>query len=108
MVQSVLDELGTAVTLQAWRATEVTVTGIQALARVPELITDEIASLDAVAVGLVLRVGSTDVSRTLPHRLLFDNRTFATYLVFRGEPGGEPLQISMMLPVEGVPGPIDV
>ena len=61
MVQSVLDELGTTVTLQAWPATEATAAGIRALAHVPELITGEISSLDAEAAGLVLRVGATDV-----------------------------------------------
>ena len=108
IVQSVLDELGTTVTLQAWPATDATAAGIRALAHVPELITGEISSLDAEAAGLALRVGATDVTRLLSHRLLFDNRTFATYLVFRGEPGAEPLQISLVLPVEGVPGTIDV
>ena len=108
IVQSLFDALGTTVTLQAFPATEATAAGIRAIAHVPELITGEIAGLDAEAAGLTLRVGATDVSRLLSHRLLFDNRTFATYLVFRGEPGAEPLQISLVLPVEGVPGTIDV
>ena len=81
---------------------------LRALAHVPDLIAGEMSSLDPNAAGLTLQVGSSDATRTPGHRLLFDNKTFATYLVFRGQPAGEILRVSLVLPVEGVPGTIDV
>ena len=38
------------------------------------------------------------------HRLLFDERTFATYLVYWSEASTDPLQLSLTLPVEGAAG----
>ena len=43
------------------------------------------------------------MSGTLPHRLLFDNQTFATYLAYWGEPRTDPLGVSITLTVEGTP-----
>ena len=108
MVERVLGELGSDVTMHAWPATDETAAGLRALAHVAELLTGEISSLDPEAAGLSLRVGSADVTQTLPHRLLFDNRRFATYLVYWGEPAADPLQISLVLPVEGLPGAIEI
>jgi hypothetical protein len=108
MIDSALSDLGSDVTMHAWPATGVTAGGLRALAHVPELLTGEMAILDPEAAGLSLRVGSRDVAKTLRHRLLFDNRTFATYLVYWGQQSPEPLEISLVLPVEGAPGAIDV
>ena len=108
IVRSTLWQLGTINTLQAWPAGDSAAAGIRALAHVPDLMTGEISSLDPEGTGLTLRLGSTDVADALDHRLLFDARTFATYLVFAGPPSPEPLQVSLVLPVEGVPAAIDV
>jgi hypothetical protein len=108
MIDSVLGELGSDVTMHAWQATDVTAAGLRALGHVSNLLTGEISSLDPAAAGLSLRIGSTDASGTLRHHLLFDNRTFATYLVYGGVQGRDPLQISLVLPVEGIPGAVDV
>jgi hypothetical protein len=107
-IERVLGELGSDVTMHAWPATDETAAALRALAHVGDLLTGEISSLDPAAAGLSLRVGATDVTQTLRHRLLFDNRRFATYLVYWGEAAVDPLQISLVLPVEGVPGAIDV
>ena len=108
LVESVLGELGTANTIHAWTATPATAAGLRALAHLPDLIGGDISSLDPDAAGLTLRVGSGDATRETGHHLLFDNATFATYLVYRGQPAGETLQVSLVLPVEGVPSIIDV
>ncbi|HKB09707.1 MAG TPA: hypothetical protein VKD69_03595 [Vicinamibacterales bacterium] len=108
IVDAVLDELGTDVTLHEWPAAEVTPAALHALFPVSDLLVDDISVLDPEVAGLALRVGATEVTRTLPHRLLFDGKTFATYLVYSGDAGAEPLQISIVLPVEGVPGVHDL
>ena len=52
-----------------------------------DLLTHDIAILDDAAVGLELHLGSRDVTRSLPHRVLFDDRTFSTFLVYWGSGG---------------------
>ena len=44
-----------------------------------------------------------DVTAPTLHRLLFDNQTFATYLAFWGQASQTPLDVTLTLPVEGVP-----
>src|SRR5262245_6566125 len=108
IVGAVLEELGTDVTLHEWSAAAVTPVALRALLPVSDLLVDEISILDAAAAGLSLRVGDTDVTPLLPHRLLFDGKTFATYLVYWGDAGQQPLRMSLVLPVEGVPAVHDL
>jgi len=108
VVDSILRDLGTDVVMHVWPAPEVTPPVLRALGAFRDLLVDDMSILDAGAVGLTLRVGADDVTATLPHRLLFDDRTFATYLVYWGEAAADPLQMSLVLPVEGVPGVHDV
>ena len=75
---------------------------MRALASLTDLLTHEISILDDAAVGLELRVGPADVTQSMPHRVLFDERTFSTFLVYWGS--GPELELSILLPVEGVPG----
>ena len=51
---------------------------------VADLLTDDISILDDAAVGLELRVGRGTMTTSMPHRVLFDERTFSTYLVYWG------------------------
>jgi hypothetical protein len=39
----------------------------------------------------------------VPHRLLFDNQTFGTYLAYWGDGRAEPLDVSIRLTIEGTP-----
>jgi Outer membrane lipoprotein-sorting protein len=103
-----LGDMGTDVTTHAWPATDGTPAALRALALVPDLLADEITTLDPQAAGLSLHLGAADVTASLRHRLLFDSRTFATYLVYWGEPAEDPLRMSIILPVEGIPGVLDV
>jgi hypothetical protein len=102
VVDGVLRDLGTEVVMHAWRAPDFGESPLRALSTLTDLLTHDIAILDDTAVGLELHVGSRDVTRSLPHRVLFDDRTFSTFLVYSGS-GGD-LEISMLLPVDGVPG----
>jgi hypothetical protein len=108
LVDLILQDLGTDVAMHVWPAAEVTPPALSALGAVRDLLADDMSILDAGGVGLTLRVGATDVTTTLPHRLLFDQRTFATYLVYWGDRAADPLQMSLVLPVEGVPGVHDL
>src|SRR5258705_730470 len=65
--------------------------------------TDEISALDQGAVALRLSIGAQDVTGSLRHRLLFDNRTFATYMLYWGDAVAGPLDVSVTLAVAGRP-----
>src|SRR5207249_59074 len=103
-----LRDLGSDVAIRAWPAADLTPAAFSALGQTADLLTGEITILDPAGVGLALRVGTDDIMPTLPHRLLFNERTFATYLVYWGAPSAEPLQMTLVLPVEGLPGVHDV
>jgi len=108
IVDGVLQDLGTDVVMHAWRAADVTPAALRALSAVPDLLIDDISILDPQGVSLSLHLGATDITHSLPHRLLFDGRTFATYLVYWGDAEAQPLQMSLVLPVEGLPGVHDL
>ena len=108
MVDGVLRELGTDVVMHGWPAAAVTPTALRALGGVPDLLLDDISVLDTKAVDLTLSVGGDDATGTVGHRVLFDGRTFATYLIYWGIARPEPLRMSMILPVEGTPGVHDL
>src|SRR4029079_19016600 len=104
IVDAIFDELGTDVVLHAWPAAEITPAALRAFLPVSDLLVDEVSILDPFVAGLSLRADGADVTETLPHRLLFDGKTFATYLVYSGDAAAQPLHMSLILPVEGLPG----
>jgi hypothetical protein len=104
IVDAVFEELGTDVTLHAWPASAATTAALRSLLPVSDLLVDEISILDPAVAGLSLHVGAAEVTSSLRHKLVFDAKTFATYLVYWGDAGAEPLRMSLVLPVEGVPG----
>src|SRR4051812_258918 len=101
-VEGVLHDLGSEVVMHAWRPSELSGAALRALASLTDLLTDNVVILDDAAVGLELHVGPRDVTASTPHRVLFDDRTFSTFLVYSGS--GSELEISILLPVEGLPG----
>ena len=107
-VRRVLDaevsSLGTDVVMRAWRASVPLDAGLRALAPVARLLAGEITALDPSAASLSLTAAGRDLTNALRHRLLFDERTFSTYLVYWSDPSADPLQVSLTLPVEGAPG----
>src|SRR5207237_6911400 len=108
VVDGTLQDLGTDVALHAWPAAGEMPAALRALIPIADLLTDEISVLDPAVAGLSLHVGAEDVTASLPHRLLFDGKTFATYLVYWGDPGPQALRMTLVLPVEGVPGVHDL
>ena len=104
VVEDVLVDVGTEVAARAWRASDLTGEALRALAPLAALLTHPVSALDAGAVGLRLTTGQQSVLTSVRHRLLFDTGTFSTFLVYWGDAAGAPLDVSLTLPVEGVPG----
>jgi hypothetical protein len=102
LIDSLLEDLGSDVTLRAWQASDV-VEEMRALEPIASLLTSEISRLDAAATQLRLSIGDRDVTATQRFRMLFDERTFATYLVYWGDAANEPLHVSATLSMGGTP-----
>ena len=94
--------------VRAWRATDGLADGLRMLAPIAALLKSELTLLDADATKLRLSIGDTDITLAQRFRLLFNEGTFATYLVYWGEASTEPLQISVTLSIAGTPVVHDV
>jgi hypothetical protein len=103
VIDSELETLGTDVVIHSWRSSDRLAPALRALAPLANLMADEVSVLDATASDLKLSKNDRDVTSTVPHRLLFDGRTFATYLAYWGDGSSEPLEIALTLPSEGTP-----
>ena len=108
VIEGVLDGIGTAVTTESWRAPDVPVSALQALAPLAGLVTHEVTALDPDAVGLSLRVGDGAPPPGFRHRLLFDTESFSTLLVYWGAQASEPLSISVRVPLAGTAAVVDL
>ena len=104
IVDSVIEDFDTAIAVRAWNAVDVTATALTALVPLSALLTHSVSALDPAGVSLRLTIAQDDVTATVRHRLLFDNHTFSTYLVYWGDATAAALGISLTLPVEGRPG----
>jgi hypothetical protein len=103
LIDSQLETLATDVAIVAWRSSALIQPALRRLVPLAPLLTGDITVLDAAVAGLALSHAGRDVTATTRHRLLFDNRTFATYLVFWGDASPVPLDVSLTLSVEGTP-----
>ncbi|HET7217901.1 MAG TPA: hypothetical protein VFJ02_07625, partial [Vicinamibacterales bacterium] len=103
ILESQLQTVGTNVAIVAWSSSETVIAALPALTRIAPLLSADITALDAAAAGLSLSIDGRDATVTIPHRLLFDNRTFATFLVYWGGPPQAALDLALTLPVEGEP-----
>jgi hypothetical protein len=102
VIDALIDDLGTDVSLRAWQASDAA-EELRALSPIASLLTSEISRLDRAATQLHLAIGGRDVTTTLRLRMLFDERTFATYLAYWGDATSEPLQVSATLSIGGTP-----
>jgi hypothetical protein len=106
--RAILDEIvrsvGTGVAGRAWVVSADALAGtLKAIGAVERLLTGEISELDTKASRLRLSIGAEEVTTRLPHRLLFDNTSLATLLVYWGEERAEPLRVELTVPMEGTP-----
>ena len=106
--RAVLDDIfrsiGSSVSAVARRVNSADVGDVlKAVASVERILAPGITEIDPKASRLRLTVGGEDVTARWPHRLLFDNATLATLLLYWGEQRPEPLAVEVAVPVEGVP-----
>jgi hypothetical protein len=104
IVERQLETAGTNVSMVVWRLSEATLPALRALVPIKPLLGDEVTSLESSAANLAFARGGQDVTASVRHRLLFDGKTFATFLVIWGDSSQQPLDVSVNLPVEGIPG----
>ena len=102
VADAILRFAGSKVVLFAYNGGEALIPSLRAAASVSALLTHDVTILDEPGASLQLSVAGADVS-TIPHRLLFDNRTFGTYLAYWGDRRAEPLEVSIRLAIEGTP-----
>jgi hypothetical protein len=77
---------------------------LRAALTIKDVINGEVVTLEDRALSLKLTRGSEDVTATLPHRLLYNMTTFATYLLYWAPgSGAETLEVSLRLPSPGTP-----
>jgi hypothetical protein len=107
LVDVALQDLGTGVAVRAWQASDL-IRELRALAPIAPLLKSEITLLDPAATTLRVFIGGRDVTMTHHHRVLFDERTFATYLAYWGEAAAEPLSVSLTLSMASTPVVYDV
>jgi hypothetical protein len=72
------------------------------------LLNGEVEAIDPGASSLRLTAGGVDVAAQVPHRILFENRTFGTYLFYRSEDTAMPLDVALNVPIEGTPVVVDL
>ena len=75
---------------------------LRAAMSVKDVFGGEIVTLDEKASALKLSVNGQDVTASVPHRLLYNMTTFATYLVYWApDRSGRPLEVSVHLASAG-------
>jgi hypothetical protein len=107
VADAILRFAGSKVVLFACEGGEALIPSLQAAVSVAALLTHDVTILDASGASLQLSVGGADTS-TIPHRLLFDNQTFGTFLAYWGDRRAEPLDVSIRLTIEGTPVVMDL
>ena len=103
LIDSQLETIGTEVAIVAWRGSPATRAALARLAPIAALLVGDVTALDGPASNLTLTADGRDITASLKHRLLFDNRTFATFLVYWGGASTSPVDVGLTVPVEGQP-----
>jgi hypothetical protein len=107
LMDLVLEDLGADVTIRSFHTTD-PAAELRALAPAAPLLRSDISRLDAAATKLRLSSDGKDVTDSYRFRMLFDERTFATYLVYWGDARAEPLHVAATLSMGGTPVVLDL
>jgi hypothetical protein len=83
-------------------------TAVGALRPLVPLLTGEVDAIDAGASSLRMSAQGQDVLAQVPHRLLFENRTFGMYLIYRSDQNSAPLDVTLNVPIEGTAVVVDL
>ena len=100
--------LGSITVAHLWPASDLTTDSLRALAALAPFVSPQVSATDPAVVGLSLRVGGAPAPPSLQSRLLFDARTFATLLYYRGAPAETAVTVSLRVPLGGAPVVIDL
>jgi hypothetical protein len=99
-----IDALGTrVVAICAVGSTEAVAATLRALRPAASLLTGDVDAVDPVASSLQMSGATGAVGDAITSRLLFENRSFGTYLFYNAPAAATPLQIELNVPVEGSP-----
>ena len=107
-IDAVLRFAGTRVAIFSALATDDLTSALKSLAPAAPLLSHEVEDLEDQGAALRLTIGGEDVTGTVPHRLLLDNQTFATYLAYWGPRRDEAVDVSIRLTAEGTPAVFDL
>jgi hypothetical protein len=109
IVRDVLMTVGTPALASAWKGEpDAIADAIRALAPASDLMTHDVTPMDVAATGFALRQAGRDARDTVPSRLLFDDETFATYLVYESDSTSPPVEATLRLAVDGRPVLLDL
>ena len=109
VVRDVLMTVGTRQLGTAWSGAPAALAdAVRALTPAGDLLTHEVEAIDPAAAQLTLTQGGRDASGALRYRLLFDDETFATYLVYEGVASSHPVDVGVRIAVDGRPVVLDL
>jgi hypothetical protein len=109
IVREALATIGTPTVASAWKvAVPAALDAGRAMTAVRELFANPIEVLDSAAVELRLTDAGRDVGAAVTSRVLLDQKTFATWLVYEGSSPPGQIEASLRLPVDGTPAVVDV
>jgi hypothetical protein len=103
VLDAVLQFAGSPVTLVAFAGGVPLARALRSAEALTVLLTHDVTDLEDAAASLQLAIGGADVSRSIPHRLLFDNQTFGTLLAYWGDGNAQALEVAIQLTVDGAP-----
>ena len=109
VVRAVLTTVGTSELASAWRGAPAAIAdAIRALSPIADLLSHDLQVIDRTAAALTLALAGRDAADIVEHRVLFDEQTFATYLIYEGPASGDSLEVGLRLNVDGVPVVLDL
>jgi hypothetical protein len=109
VARAVLMTVGTSEVASAWRGAPAPLAdAIRALSPVADLLSHEVQVIDPDAAELSLMRDGHNAADAVQHRVLFDEQTFSTYLIYEGAASGGSLDVGLRVSVDGVPAVIDL
>lgn len=98
-MDAVLGWLGTSIQVTAFAGDAAAIGAtLAAAARLTDLIAGDLVTLDEQTTDLRILQDTSNVTSTVPHRLLYSLTGFETFLVYWGAPNGAPLDVEITVP----------
>jgi hypothetical protein len=98
LMDAVLRSLGTSVQVTAFTGDAAALrAGFTAAARLTDLIAGDLVPLDEHTTDLRILQGTSNLTSSLPHRLVYSLTGFEAFLVYWGAPNGSPLDLDVIV-----------